>query len=87
MTTGIASALLATSLPHHLWTIIRDPLHGDGYQWWSGLGSDLAYVGAFGIFWRHHNCHIKGCPWWGHVHPVEGVPYCRKHRPQPKENS
>jgi hypothetical protein len=55
-------------------------LRGEGYQWWSGFGSDLAYFGAIGLFLKHQNCHVKGC-WrmkW-HLHPQHGHPVCRKH--------
>ena len=57
---------------------------GPYYGFWSGFGSDLGEVtllaGVLGL-WRHHNCHVKGCPRLGR--PVEGTPYvaCPKHHP------
>ena len=84
MLTGIASALVAISW-REIWNVAIDPLHGDGYQWWSGLGSDLVYVSGIAVFMRHHNCSIKGCLRPGHVDPTSGHLFCHKHRPQPKE--
>lgn len=54
------------------------------YDFWSGFGSDLGeatlVVGVLAAY-RHHNCHVKGCPLLGK--PVEGTPYlaCPKHHP------
>jgi hypothetical protein len=54
------------------------------YGFWSGFGSDLGeatvFVGIVAI-WRHHNCHVKGCPRIGR--PVPGTPYvaCPRHHP------
>jgi hypothetical protein len=64
-----------------------DPLHGSGYQFWSGFGSDLgelsilvALCGILWATWRRHNCHVRGCPriiWKPHgEHEL-----CRKHHP------
>lgn len=61
------------------------PLHGDGYQFWSGIASDLgevAIIGGLLTFVRQRNCHVKRCPrlsW--HAHPEHGHPVCRKHHP------
>jgi hypothetical protein len=66
------------------------PLHGEGYQFWSGIGSDLgelsilvAIVAFVYGWWRVHNCHVRGCPrlMW-HPHPVNGHPVCRHHHPE-----
>lgn len=67
----------------------------DGYYgFWSGFGSDLGeatlIVTVFGTAaaaYRHHNCHVKGCPWLGRpVHDQDGnpTPYicCPKHHPK-----
>lgn len=56
-----------------------DPLHGNGYAFWSGIGSGSpVFVLAIG-WWHHHNCHLKGC--WRPGHPdADGKPICRKHR-------
>jgi hypothetical protein len=65
------------------------PLHGGGYQFWSGIGSDLGELSilltilAFAwAWWRTHNCHIHKCPrlMW-HTHPDHGHPVCRRHHP------
>lgn len=58
-----------------------DPLHGDGYQFFSGIGlTGFAGVG-FGAWWRKHNCHVEGCPrlQW-HVTEAGDI-VCRKHHP------
>ena len=54
-----------------------------GYLFWSGAGSDLAYVGVGAAFWRQHNCHTRGC-WRLARHPVPGTSYvvCRHHHPE-----
>lgn len=69
-------------------TYVLHPLHGNGYQWWSGAGSDLGEVSILAVFVgaaKHHNCHHKGCKKLGHRHPEFGWPACRTHwneRPQ-----
>lgn len=63
------------------------PLHGDGYQFWSGIaGSFLTsipgWLTVLVLYARHHNCHVHGC-WrlqW-HPHPETGHPVCKKHHP------
>jgi hypothetical protein len=60
------------------------PLRGLGYQAWSGiLGSFLAnippWVIAGVVYWKHHNCHEKGCWSIGHIHPGHGWPVCTDH--------
>lgn len=77
--------LFAVSALRHLWNLAIDPLHGDGYQWWSGLGSDLMYFTGLWIFLRHHNCHVRGCMRPGHMYQDINEMRCNKHRPQPKE--
>lgn len=59
-----------------------DPLHGDGYQFWSGIGAGSPVFIALAVWWRHHNCHVRGCPrlLW-HPHPDHGHPTCRRHHP------
>lgn len=58
------------------------PLHANGYQWWSGAGSDLGEItllAAIVAVLKHKNCHEKGCWRLGHSHPEHGFPVCRKH--------
>lgn len=54
------------------------------YSFWSGFGAnfgELALLGGIIAAYRHHNCHVKGCPRLGK--PVEGTPYlaCPRHHP------
>lgn len=60
---------------YRIWS---DPMHGEGYQFWSGIGSDVFLLAPFAWWFRHHNCHVPGCWRVGHVH--DGLPVCRKHR-------
>lgn len=57
------------------------PLTGNGYQFWSGIGSDFSEVtilaGLAGLYYKH-NCHVKKCPRIG-KHIIKGSPYCTKH--------
>lgn len=55
-----------------------DPLHGEGYQFWSGIGGYLAIVA---VFWRHVNCHQPGCHRIGRYHHPDGL-FCRRHHPR-----
>jgi hypothetical protein len=62
-----------------------DPLHNDGYQFWSGIGSDFGEAGiliAALAWWKHHNCQVGGC-WRLHLrNPTGGGHYvCKKHHP------
>ena len=57
---------------------------GPYYGFWSGFGSDIGeatLVVGVAAAWRHHTCHVKGCPHLGRA--VEGTPYlaCPKHHP------
>jgi hypothetical protein len=62
---------------------------GQGYQFWSGIGSDLgeiAIIAAVFAFWRRHNCHVNGC-WRLAWHPSDdhgGHTVCRHHHPHAK---
>jgi len=50
-------------LPGWFYTYFVHILSGNGYQFWSGIGSDLGEVTLLGIvlvWWRSHNCHA---PW------------------------
>lgn len=59
---------------------LLDPLHGDGYQFWSGIGSDAFLLAPFLWLIKHHNCHMDGCWRLGHV--LNGKPVCKKHHPE-----
>jgi hypothetical protein len=61
-----------------------DDLSGRWYGFWSGVGSDLAYLGIFGTLARKHNCHEPRC-WRIGRFPVEGTAWsaCRRHSPVP----
>lgn len=54
---------------------ILDPLHGDGYQFWSGIGSGSPLFAGLLVFWHRHNCHERRC--WRVVR--HGKTHCRKH--------
>jgi hypothetical protein len=63
-------------------TYVLHPERGNGYQWWSGIGSDfgeVTIVAAILATLRHRNCHEKGCWRLGHPHPEHGFPTCRRH--------
>lgn len=76
-----------TQLLHPFFHLDRplDPLHGDGYQVFSGpLGATAVFTGMY-VFVRARNCHVKRCARIGR-HPVEGTTYtvCRRHHPDDK---
>lgn len=61
------------------------PLNGTGYQFWSGIGSDIgevAIVGGLITLVRQRTCHVHRCwrPCW-HAHPEHGHPVCKHHHP------
>jgi hypothetical protein len=76
---------LYRELPGWFQTYFEHVLSGRGYQFWSGIGSDigeLTLLTAFVIWLRAHNCHVYRC-WrmaW-HPHPDHGHPVCRHHHP------
>lgn len=58
-----------------------DPLHGPGYQFWSGIGSSLApaAVGVL-IYLAPTRCHELGCHRRAQAaSPSNGFYYCRRH--------
>ncbi len=68
-----------------------DPLHGDGYNFWSGVGSDfgeLTIVVAILAWWRHRNCQVKRC-WRIHLtQPTDAGHYvCKHHHPAHESDS
>jgi len=60
------------------------PLGGLGYQFWSGIGSDIGEItllGALIAVWSKHNCHVHRC-WRLSWHPSKkygGHVVCRHH--------
>lgn len=65
-----------------LWDIVTDPLHGDGYQFWSGIGAALVVplgVGALVWLWPTR-CQEIGCYRRARKrHALHGQPVCEKH--------
>jgi hypothetical protein len=61
-----------------------DTTTGPWYAFWSGAGSDLAYLGIFWAVFRRMNCHQPRCPRLGRF-PVEGTQLhaCHRHHPSP----
>jgi len=62
-----------------------DPLHGDGYNFWSGIGSDFGeatIIVAVLAWWRHRNCQVAGCMRIHLMHPTDAGHYvCKHHHP------
>ena len=62
-----------------------DPLHGDGYNFWSGIGSDFGeatIIVAVLAWWKHRNCQVAGCPRIHLMHPTDAGHYvCKRHHP------
>lgn len=57
------------------WLGLDDP-GGPWYLFWSGIGSDLAYLGVFSVLFRHFNCEAPRCRGFRGGHPH----YCPRHR-------
>ncbi|MGZ6793018.1 MAG: hypothetical protein ACXVFV_08695 [Mycobacteriales bacterium] len=59
---------------------------GRWYLWWSGMFSNLTIFAAVAVFYRKHNCHIRGCLRIGTHKAVDaqGVEHvvCRSHHPE-----
>jgi hypothetical protein len=63
---------------HSIW----HPLENAGYQFWSGLGSDLGYIAGLIALWRHLNCGAPRCLRIGRHPTADGQHHlCRKHHP------
>lgn len=64
---------------------ILDPLHGDGYQFWSGIGGaliapGLVYLAArMGAFVMPTRCQQIGCRRTAKGVSDAGVPFCARH--------
>ena len=64
------------------WYWLWHPLFGPGYQFYSGVASDISEITLLGglvAVLKHRNCHQKGCWRLGHNHPEHGFPTCRRH--------
>jgi hypothetical protein len=57
-----------------------DPLHGDGYQFWSGIAGDVFIFTGLLAWWHHVNCIEAGCWRKGHKDPEHGHPLCKRHQ-------
>lgn len=58
-----------------------DPLHGDGYQFWSGIGGNLfpLWIGLM-IYLAPSRCQEIGCRHKAiKRHPMHGYPVCKRH--------
>lgn len=72
------------AIVHEFVNIVTWPMstgkHG-GYNFASGNWSPNPWeIGAGALlYWKHNNCHVKGCPFTGHKHPDHGWPSCRLH--------
>lgn len=70
---------------HTAWnTYILHTEHNNGYQFWSGPGSDISEILApvlfIGAWYHHHNCTAHSCPWPGKfIHPEHGNKVCKRH--------
>ena len=72
-----------TGIPDWFWHPLQN---GNGYNFWSGFGSDLGEVtlitailaSAYGAY-RHHACHVDGCWRPGHTDPKVSAPACQRH--------
>lgn len=76
----LAFCLVFSPSRHELANILTWPMntgkHG-AYNFFSGIGFD--WMVGVALYLRHHNCHKKGCLWFGHKHPEHGWPVCREH--------
>lgn len=81
--------ILAVLFP--TWHELLNPLSGNGYQWWSGVGSDfgeatlITGLVATAVGWYvHHQCHVeapRNCRRIGHRVPGTAHFACREHHP------
>lgn len=75
----------ATSLS---WYWLWHPLAGPGYQFWSGIASDvgeLTLIGGALALIKHANCDVPGCWRYGPHRDASGhVKLCRHHHPDLK---
>lgn len=67
----------------HHW--LFHPLAGRGYQFWSGIASDLGELTLLvGItaWWTRHNCHVRHCPRLQWKATAASDVVCRHHHPE-----
>jgi hypothetical protein len=62
-----------------------NPLHGDGYAFWSGIANDLpiyvlGVVPMFVAWYKRNKCHHPRCHRLGH-HPYKHFQFCGQHHP------
>jgi hypothetical protein len=86
---------MVLAFAHDFSHYIFEPLWGWGYQFWSGIGSDLGELvlitGLGTFFWRvkkKTECHVeapKNCHRFGYPVPGTGHRACRKHHPHAAE--
>lgn len=62
-----------------------NPLHGDGYSFWSGIGNDIpiyliGVVPMFIAIYKRDKCHVHHC-WRIGRHPYKHYRLCKKHHP------
>lgn len=55
---------------------LQNPFRGDGYQFWSGIGSDAGEATIVLVLIHHINCSEKGC--WRIGHPGRNH-LCHRH--------
>lgn len=62
------------------------PLGGEGYQFWSGIGSDFGQITLIGTFvaigigaWHQVNCHEHRCLRLAWHKDSDGHPVCKVH--------
>lgn len=67
-------------------TYVLHPMHGNGYQWHSGIGSDfgeVTLIGAAVAAYRHINCAAPRCWRRGSHKTADGLHrLCRRHHPE-----
>ena len=63
-----------------IWRDWLDPLEGNPYAFWSGIGSGSPIFVLIVGYLHHKNCITKGCWRMGHADPQHGHPLCRRHR-------
>jgi hypothetical protein len=58
-----------------------DPIHGSGYQFWSGIGSTIAPACVAVMLWlTPSRCHELGCRRRARgASPLNGFYYCDRH--------